>query len=53
MNFGEIDGFWWKATPQVAPVTIKIIIENLAGEQTVYEKEFQEAQMSDTLVFDL
>ena len=53
MTFGEIDGFWYKATPQVAPVTIKIVIENLDGDETVYERQFQEAEMSDSLVFDL
>ena len=24
MTFGEIDGFWWKDTPQTVPIEIKI-----------------------------
>ena len=51
MNFGEIDGFWFKDTPQVAPVEIKITVEDQIGGVTTYSKLFQESEIVENVEY--
>ena len=51
MNFGEIDGFWFKDEPKVAPVEIKITVEDLAGTVTTYSKLFQESEIVENVEY--
>ena len=51
MNFGEIDGFWFKDEPKVAPVEIKITVEDLAGTVTTYLKLFQESEIVENVEY--
>ena len=51
MNFGEIDGFWFKDEPKVAPVEIKITVEDLAGNVTTYSKLFQESEIVENVEY--
>ena len=53
MNFGEIDGFWFKDEPQVAPVEIKITVEDIDGNSSVYTKLFQESEIVENVEFVL
>ena len=48
-----IDGFWFHDEPKTAPVTIKFKIEKLNGQQTTYEKTFQENEIIENLIYDL
>ena len=51
MNFGDIDGFWFKDEPKVAPVEIKITVEDLAGAVTTYSKLFQESEIVENVEY--
>ena len=51
MNFGEIDGFWFKDEPKVAPVEIKITVEDLAGNVSTYSKLFQESEIVENVEY--
>ena len=51
MNFGEIEGFWFKDEPKVAPVEIKITVEDLAGNVTTYTKLFQESEIVENVEY--
>ena len=53
MNFGEIDGFWFKDTPQVAPVEIKFTVEELSGNVSTYTKLFQESEIVEHVEYQL
>ena len=51
MIFGEIEGFWFKDTPQVAPVEIKITVEDQIGAVTTYSKLFQESEIVENVEY--
>jgi len=53
MTFGEIDGFWFKATPQAAPISLRFTFETVDGSTTVYEKTFPEADIQENVIYPL
>ena len=53
MNFGDIDGFWFKAEPQAAPIGLRFTFETIDGTETVYEKIFQEAEIVQDIIYPL
>ena len=51
MKFGEIDGFWFKDEPQVAPVEIKFTVEDISGNTSIYKKLFQESEIVENVEY--
>ena len=51
MKFGEIDGFWFKDEPQVAPVDIKFTVEDISGNISIYTKLFQESEIVENVEY--
>ena len=48
MSFGEIDGFWWKDTPQTVPFEVKVT--NSQGESL--EFTFDDSNITPEVLID-
>ena len=53
MSFGEIDGFWFKAEPQAAPISLRFTFETVDGTVSVFEKTFPEAEIVEGVTYPL